>query len=146
MKVENKVRSVVAALTVLLAVFLTGCGSSSDDGYTGIIKAVRGGYRTDSPGVTYGLAFDQFFENGKWSSHENIVEFKGTCKRNGQKVKAHVVFRISNETFKKFDVVGEERGTFYCEYISLGGKSLPPQKMIQFLDEVLSSAKPGVYW
>lgn len=132
-------------LICVLFVITAGCGSKAES----YVDAVRGGYRVDAPGVTYGDAFDQYFKKDSWDEYETehgiIVEFNGQGEYKGEPAKVKVKFLIRNESFKQFDIVGDEKGTFSCVYLSINGKCLNNQAAEKFITHVLDSFKPGVY-
>lgn len=75
---------------------------------------VRGSYLTEySETVTIEEAFDNFFDNGKWSTYESegysYVAFTGACEYLGERADVRLTFKITGELFgvDNLDVNGQ---------------------------------------
>ena len=77
---------------------------------------VRGSYLTHySEDVTVEEAFDNFFDNPKWSTYQQdgytYVVFTGSCEYLGERADARITFQITGEQFRveQLDINGAEQ-------------------------------------
>lgn len=78
--------------------------------------SVRGAYLSQySENVTIEDAFDNFFDNGKWSTYKaegySYVVFTGSCEYMDDKADVRVTFKITGENFivDSLDINGQEQ-------------------------------------
>lgn len=106
--------AVVVAIAVIAIVLVT-----NQDFFLNLIQpgmGVRTAYLTQySEDVTVEEAFNQFFDNPKWSTYtENgytYVVFAGTCEYLGERADARITFQITGEQFRvdHLDINGVEQ-------------------------------------
>lgn len=97
----------VATLVIVIAIFLNVIGSYMPGGISHLFQPgmeVRAAYLTQySDKVTIEEAFDNFFDNGKWSKYEEAgytyVVFTGVCEYSGDRADVKVTFKITGENF-----------------------------------------------
>jgi len=119
-KIETR-KAIVQMVVVFVAIILIACVVvMKPDFISNIFRPganVRNAYLTQySESVTIGDAFEDFFENGKWSTHKtddySYVLFDGSCEYLGQKSDVRVRFKITGENFvvDSMDINGQPQG------------------------------------
>lgn len=96
---------IVAGVVIFIIVFFIVV--NKPDFFSNIMQpgaSVRNAYLSQySEKVTIENAFDNFFENGKWSTYKkegySYVLFTGTCEYYGKKADARISFKITGENF-----------------------------------------------
>ena len=112
----------VATLIVVIAIFLNVIGSNISGGISRLFQPgveVRSAYLTQySDKVTIEEAFDNFFDNGKWSKYEEAgytyVVFTGVCEYAGERADVKITFKITGENFivDSLDLNGRSQNDF----------------------------------
>lgn len=100
----SKLNYILAALaTVSAGVFLFfGVRSDLLEGSDKYVRMVVSGHPGSYPDISYGDAFDAFFENCEWSyfksdQGQDVVEFHGRCFSDGEKKDVDIQFLLSVE-------------------------------------------------
>jgi hypothetical protein len=85
---------------------------------------VRGAYLTQySDTVTIEKAFDNFFDDPKWSTYSaegySYVAFTGTCQYAGEAADVRIVFKITGENFRvdQLDINGVQQNDLMLIYM-----------------------------
>ena len=112
---ENKVKRITGKviLVLMLCFLMAGCSSASNENIQFVKEGTYGIYTN----TTVGKAFDNFFENPKWTSFisesdEEIVEFTGKCLYDNVKVEVLMQFTLDKST-----------GRFSINYLSFNDVS-----------------------
>lgn len=106
--------AVLLAIGVIAVVVVT-----NEDFFVNLLQpgmGVRNGYLTQySEAVTVEEAFDNFFDNPKWSTYQEdgytYVVFTGVCEYLGERADARITFQITGEQFRteQLDLNGVEQ-------------------------------------
>lgn len=106
--------AVLLAIGVIAVVVVT-----NEDFFVNLLQpgmGVRNGYLTQySEAVTVEEAFDNFFDNPKWSTYQEdgytYVVFTGACEYLGERADARITFQITGEQFRteQLDLNGVEQ-------------------------------------
>lgn len=104
----------LSKVKMLLAVMATVCGvlfaliALVDGSGNRYVEMVKGGSPELYPNITYGEAFEAFFDNCEWKyftseDGKNVVEFHGSCMYDSDRVAVLVQF-VVNETDGSFEI------------------------------------------
>lgn len=128
----KKILAVISAVTVVIFGFLS-MNPNMLEGSSKYIRMVKEGTPEAYPKITYGNAFDDFFENCKWKYFKSedgsdVVEFHGNCLSDGQKAEAGIQF-----------LVFEEKNRFELHAVTLDGESQTKLVSGLFLIQIFES-------
>lgn len=120
--------SVLTGVVMIVVVFVSGSGNI-------YINMVKGGSPELYPDITYGEAFDAFFDDCEWEYFEstdgkNVVEFHGDCLYGDKEVTVAMQF-----------VVNMDEGTFEVYTASIDGEVQVPLVYSALLLKVFESYK-----
>ena len=95
------------------------------------VKLVKNGTLQMEPGVVIGKAFDNYFEDGEWTSFKStdnrrIVEFNGSCTWKNKAAKCTIQFIVKNDS------------EFQVGAVAINGKELNTYDGIGVVDTVLT--------
>lgn len=113
-------RFILKGAAVLLAIgVIASVAVVNQDFFVNLVQPgieVRGSYLTHySEDVTVEEAFDNFFDNPKWSTYQQdgytYVVFTGSCEYLGEQADARITFQITGEQFRveQLDINGAEQ-------------------------------------
>lgn len=117
---RRKTAAVVSAVATILIVAVIALEAALPGSLHRIVvpgAEVRGAYLSQySEAVTIEEAFDNYFDNGKWSTYEadgySYVVFSGACEYLGERADVRITFKITGEQFRVdgLDVNGVTQG------------------------------------
>lgn len=117
---RRKIASVVSAIATVLIIAVIALEAALPGSLHRIMvpgAEVRGAYLTQySDEVTIEEAFDNYFDNGKWSTYKetgySYVVFTGNCEYLGSRADIRLTFKLTGENFRvdSLDVNGVTQG------------------------------------
>lgn len=132
----NKILAVVALICGVIVVV----GAVNPDfglGQQKYIRMVKESTPQLYPDITYGQAFEAFFENGRWiyfqsEDKQDIVEFSGNCTYDGEKAEIRIQFQV-----------WYDEGTY--QLYTMGINDEPQSELVQafLLAEIFESYNAG---
>ena len=95
------------------------------------VKLIKNGTLQMEPGVVIGKAFDNYFDDGKWTSFKStdnrrIVEFNGGCTWKNKDAKCTIQFIVKNDS------------EFQLGAVAINGKELNTYDGVGVVDTVLT--------
>lgn len=119
---KKMLKVLFCVFSLLMLFHLSGCSSDSsgelqESRFDTNINAVKNGYPTLIPNITYAQAYEYFFGNPQWRGFDSdegkeVVEFSGECEYMEEYATVYIQFVVEGEEFTlhyaSFEVDGEE--------------------------------------